>query len=85
MAYSVATSTKADPALTGPRRNRPGEPRKLLCRYLRRGVAGQCTAESVTDDNADVILCARHLGAAVNTYRELTAGLDALTTTEEKP
>lgn len=61
---------------TGPGRNRPGEPRRPTCRYLRgRGnQAARCTAEPVSDPDDDSIeLCARHLGLAVAAFSRLTA------------
>jgi hypothetical protein len=51
-----------DPDAPGTRRAKPGQTRLICCRYLRRGTAGQCTAESLFDENSDIQLCARHVG-----------------------
>lgn len=53
--------------------------RRVTCRYLRRGAAGQCTAEAA-DPEAEVLLCTRHLSLAM----ELLKGQIFTTTTTEK-
>lgn len=50
----------------------PGTARITRCRYLRRGVAGQCTAEAL-DDTAEVLLCAKHTAAVMRMINERTA------------
>jgi hypothetical protein len=38
--------------------------RKTICRYLREGTKGQCTAEAV-DPQGEIILCFTHLARAI--------------------
>jgi hypothetical protein len=44
------------------------------CRYLRRGTAGQCTAE-VVDRNGETLLCTKHLGRAMELLNRAGAAL----------
>lgn len=52
----------------------PREPvastRKVICRYRRRNDE-MCTGEAV-DPDADILLCAKHLGRAMSLFRRLT-------------
>lgn len=57
----IRTSTR--PADRTPQRG--GRDRRIItCRYLRRGAAGQCTAEAV-DPEGEILLCTHHLAAAL--------------------
>ncbi|MGW1057602.1 hypothetical protein [Micromonospora rubida] len=76
MGHTIAVSRKPLDDAPGAGRARPGQPAKLNCRYLRRGAAGQCTAEAV-DPDADVILCARHTALVVEFYAAAVAQLGA--------
>ena len=38
--------------------------RKTICRYLREGTKGQCTAE-VVDANGEILLCITHLARTI--------------------
>lgn len=50
------------------------EDRITLCRYLRRGAQGQCTAEAV-DPGGEILLCPKHLGRVVELLRNTAPGL----------
>lgn len=43
--------------------------RIVTCRYLRRGYAGQCTAEAVGGFDAEILLCPKHLARTVEFLR----------------
>lgn len=75
MGYAVAVSRKPLDGATAPGRNRPGQPRIVTCRYLKPD-GNQCTGE-VTDENAEILLCPRHLAAAVEFYTAAVASLGA--------
>jgi len=38
--------------------------RKTICRYLREGAKGQCTAEAV-DSHGEILLCITHMARAI--------------------
>jgi hypothetical protein len=46
------------------------------CRYLRRGTAGQCTAEAV-DGQGEIVLCTHHLARAMELLNRAGAALAA--------
>lgn len=54
--------------------------RRITCRYLRRS-GDQCTAE-VTDQNAEILLCAKHLARAIELVR---AGMRRTSITKAPP
>ncbi|MET0520822.1 MAG: hypothetical protein ABW156_02440 [Jiangellaceae bacterium] len=69
----VAVSQKpAEGADTVRRANR--DTRIVLCRYLRRGTKGQCTAEAV-DPDGEILLCAHHLARVLELLRSTAPGL----------
>lgn len=63
----VQTSRKPTEAAETVRRRDRDAP-IVLCRYLRRGTVGQCTAEAV-DPNGEILLCTKHLARTLEMLR----------------
>lgn len=66
----MTTTTSSRPA--NPTRVRPAR-RITTCRYLHPGATGQCTAEAA-DPEGEILLCTRHLAAALQLIQHHTNG-----------